>query len=160
MNRDGKIKGKFNIIDVLVIILVIVAIAGIVIRFSSKITDSVKSDATFVYTVKVSSVRNYTIDALQKKGKVTNKKSDMDVGEIIDVVIAPSETQSERADGKIVYSEQPDRYDATVTIKAHGQEASNSYITADSDDLSVGRVIDIYTKYVHTSGKVMSVTKE
>ena len=160
MNKDGKIKGKFNIIDVLAIILVIVAVAGIVIRFGSKITDSVKSDATFVYTVNVSGVRDYTIDALQKKGKVTNKKSNMDVGEIIDVVVEPSETQSERADGKLVYSELPDRYDATITIKARGQEAANSYITADSEDLSVGRVIDIYTKYVHTSGKVMSVTKE
>lgn len=126
MNKDGKIKGKFNIIDVLAILLVIVAIAGIAIRFGSKITDSVKSDATFVYTVNVSGVRDYTIDALQKKGKVTNKKSNMDVGEIIDVVVEPSETQSERADGKLVYSELPDRYDATITIKARGQEATNS----------------------------------
>ena len=160
MNNDEKIKGKFNIIDVLAIILVIAALAGLGIRFGSKTTESVKSDATFVYTVKISGVRSYTIDALKKKGKVTNGNSDIEMGEIIDVVVEPSETQSERADGKIVYSELPERYNTTITIKADGHETENGYIIPESEDLSVGRMVDIYTKYVHTTGKVMSVTKK
>ena len=135
MNKDGKIKGKFNIIDALVVILVIVVAVGIVVRFKSTITTAVKSDERFVYTVKVSGVKSYTVDALKEKGKVTDKKSELDLGEITDVVAEPASTQTERADGKIVMSEQPERYNVIVTIKTRGKEAENSYITADSNEL-------------------------
>ncbi len=159
MNKDGKIKGKFNIIDALAIILVIVVAVGIAVRFKSTITTAVKSDEGFVYTVKVSGVKDYTVDALMKKGKVTDKKSELDLGEITDVVVGPSATQRERADGKIINAEEPERYNVTVTVRTRGKEAENSYITADSNELSVGRTVDIFTKYVHTTGKIMSVEK-
>lgn len=159
MNKDGKIKGKFNIIDLLAIILVVAVAVGLVVRFKSTVTTAVKSDEGFVYTVKVTGVKNYTVEALEKKGKVTDKKSEMDLGEITEVVAEPCTTEAERADGKIVNAEQPERYNVTVTIKTRGKEAENSYITADSNELSVGRNTDIYTKYVHTTGKIMSVEK-
>ncbi len=159
MNKDGKIKGKFNIIDALAIILVIVVAVGIVVRFKSTITTAVKSDEGFVYTVKVSGVKDYTVAALEKKGKVTDKKSELDLGEITDVVTEPSATQRERADGKIINAEEPERYNVIVTVKTRGKEAENSYITADSNELSVGRTVDLFTKYVHTTGKIMSVEK-
>lgn len=154
-----KTKGKFNIIDVLAIVLVVVVALGLVVRFKSNVTTAVKSDEEFVYTVKVSGVKEYTVKALTEKGKVTDKKSEMDLGEITDVKSSPAKVQSERADGKYVWAELPDRYDVTLTVKTRGKEAENSYITADSNELSVGRTIDIYTKYVHTTGKIMSVDK-
>lgn len=159
MKNDGKIKGKFNIIDLLAIILVIAVAVGIVVRFKSTVTTAVKSDEEFVYTIKVSGVKSYTVEALEKKGKITDKKSEIDLGEITEVVSEPCTTEAERADGKIVKAEQPERYNVTVKIKTRGKEAENSYITADSNELSVGRNTDIYTKYVHTSGKIMSVEK-
>lgn len=159
MIKDGKIKGKLNIIDLLAILLAVAVIAGIAVRFKSPVTTAVKSDEEFVYTVKVEGVRDYTIEALKKAGKVTDKNSELDLGEITDVSVEPAKTQSERADGKIVMASQPDRYTAIVTVKTRGKESDNSYITADSNELSVGRTTDIYTKYVHTTGKIMSVKK-
>lgn len=159
MNKDGKIKGKFNIIDLLAIILVIAVAVGIGVRFRSTITSTVKADEEFVYTVKVTGVKSYTVKALEKKGKITDMKSEMHLGEITDVEYEPCTTEAERADGKIVNTEQPERYNVMVTIKAYGKEIENSYVTDDSNELSVGRITDIYTKYVHTTGKIMTVKK-
>ncbi|MGN0163714.1 MAG: DUF4330 domain-containing protein [Candidatus Ornithomonoglobus sp.] len=159
MNKDGNIKGKFNIIDLLVIILIIAVIAGIVVRFGSKITTAVKSDEEFEYTVKLESVRQYTVDALEKKGKLSDKKATVDLGEIIDVQTEPAAFLSETADGRMVYAKQPDRYTVYVTIRTRGKESDNSYITADSEELSVGRDTEIYSKYVHTTGVITSVKK-
>lgn len=158
--KDGKIKGKFNIIDALAILLVVVVIIGLAVRFGSSVTTAVKSDEEFVYTVKVPAVKEFTVNALKEKGKVTDKKSELDLGEITDVEVMSAETQRERADGKYITAEQPERYDVIVTIKTRGKEAENSYITADSNELSVGREIDVYTKYVHTTGKISSVHKK
>ena len=159
VNRDGKIKGKFNIIDILAIVLVVVVIAGIVWRFGSSVTTAVKSDSEFTYTVRVEAVRDYTIKALEKGGKITDKNSTMDLGEIVDVKVEPATKTEERADGIIVDSEVPDRFTAYVTIKTFGKEADNSYIAADSNELSVGRTTEIFSKHVHTSGKIISVEK-
>lgn len=159
MDKNGKIKGKFNIIDLLVIILIVAVIAGIVVRYGSSVTTAVKSDEEFEYVVKVESVRKFTIDALEKKGKVTDKKSTLDLGEIVSVEYEPTKYQSTTANGKIIFAEQPDRYTAYVTIKTRGKESDNSYITADSNELSVGRTTEIFSKYVHTSGTILEVNK-
>lgn len=157
--KDGKIKGKFNIIDLLAILLVFAVIVGVAVRFGSSMTTAVKSDEEFIYTMKVEAVRDYTIKAIEKAGKVTDKNSTIDLGEIINVEVMPAEERAERADGKVVMAPKPERYTALVTIKTHGKEAQNSYITADSNELSVGRKAELYSKYVHTTGKIMSVEK-
>ncbi|MCH5213123.1 MAG: DUF4330 domain-containing protein [Oscillospiraceae bacterium] len=163
MNKDGKIKGKFNIIDLLVIILIIAVIAGIVVRYGSSITRAVKSDEEFEYTVKVESVRQFTIDALQETmdtgSHLTDKKSNLDLGTIIDIKSEDTMIPSQKADGTIVPAPQEGRKTAYVTIRTRGKEADNSYITADSNELSVGGHTEIFSKYVHTSGLITSVKK-
>ncbi len=159
MDKNGNIKGKFNVIDILVIVLLVVVVAGIAVRYGSSVTTAVKSSEEFEYVVKVESVRDFTIDALEKKGKVTDKNSTLDLGEIVDVKVEPTEYQSTTADGRIIFAQQPDRYTAYVTIRTQGKESDNSYITADSNELSVGRTTEIFSKYVHTSGMIMSVNK-
>lgn len=157
LDEKGKIGGKVSIVDLFVILLVIVVVLGIFMRFGSKITTAVKSSERFEFVVKVDNVRQYTIDALQKKGKITDKKSNLDLGEIKDVKVIPTEFQSTTASGEIVVTDLPDRYTCLVTIEAKGKESEDGYIMDDTTELSVGRNIDLYSKYVKTSGDIMSV---
>ena len=163
MNKDGKIKGKFNVIDLLVILLIIAVIAGIAVRFGSKVTSAVKSDEEFEYTVRIESVRQFTVDALQETmdtgSHLTDKKSTVDLGVITDIQSDDAKIISEKADGTIVYASQEGRKTAYITIRTRGKESDNSYITADSNELSVGRQTEIFSKYVHTSGLITSVKK-
>ncbi|MBR0365695.1 MAG: DUF4330 domain-containing protein [Clostridia bacterium] len=163
MNKDGKIKGKFNIIDVFVIILILAVIAGLFVRYGSRVTTAVKSDEEFVCTVKVQSIRKFTIDALEKtmetKSRLTDKKATVDLGEITDVKYEPATVLSEKTNGTMVYAPQEDRYNVYVTINTHAKESDNSYILADSNELAVGREIEMFSKYVHTTGLITKVEK-
>lgn len=163
MDKNGKIKGKFNIIDLLVIILIIAVIAGIAARYGSSITTAVKSDEEFEYVVRIESVRQYTIDALESTmntgSHLTDKKSTVDLGVITDIKTEDTKLLAEKVDGTMVYAPQEGRKTAYVTIRTRGKEADNSYITADSNELSVGGNTEIFSKYVHTSGMVTSVKK-
>lgn len=157
LDKNGKIGGKFSIIDAGVILIILIVAAGIFVRFSSGMTTAVNSDKEFEYKVEVMGVRQYTIDALNKKGKITDKKSEMDLGEITNVEIVPTEFQSITASGEIITTDLPDRYTCVVTIRAKGKESDDSYIMNDSTELSVGRLVDVYSKYVRTSGDIISV---
>ena len=158
MDKNGKIAGKVSIIDILVILLVVVVIAGISARYGSSITGAVKSQKQFEYVLKVENVREYTVNALKRMGKVTDKKSEMDLGEIVDVQVEDATMQSTTASGEIKNSAMPDRYSCVVTIRSVGKESADNYILDDSTELSVGRNIDLYTKYVKTSGDIKSVS--
>lgn len=157
LDKNGKIGGKFSIIDAGVILIVLIVIIGIFVRFGSNMTTAVKSDKLFEYKVEVTGVRKYTIDALNKKGKITDKNSVMDLGDITDVEIVPTIFQSTTATGEIITTDLPGRYTCLVTIRARGKESDDSYIMNDSTELSVGRTVDIYSKYVKTSGEIVSV---
>lgn len=157
MDKNGKIGGKISIIDILAVILIIVVIAGIWARYGSKITTAVRSSETFEYTLRVENVRKYTIDALEKRGRVTDKKSEKNLGEIVDVRYEQATQQSTTANGQVVMPAVPDRYTCFVTIQAVGRESDDNYILDDSTELSVGRTIDLYSKYVKTSGTIESV---
>lgn len=157
MDKNGKIAGKVSIVDILVILLIVVVIAGIGARYGSGITSAVKTEKQFEYVLKVENVREYTVDALKRMGKVTDKKSEMDLGEIVDVQVENATMQSTTASGEIKNSEMPGRYSCIVTIRSAGKESDDNYILDDSTELSVGRNIDLYTKYVKTSGDIKSV---
>lgn len=157
MDKNGKIGGKVSIIDILVIILIIVVIGGIAVRYGSGITTAVESDKQFEYVLKVENVRGYTVKALERKGNVTDKKSEKNLGEIVDVKVEDATLQSTTAEGKITNPKLPDRYTCYVTIRATGKESENNYILEDSTELSVGRNIDLYSKYVKTTGDIQSV---
>ena len=157
MDKYGKIKGKFSIIDLFVIILAVVLIAGIAVRYGSKATTAVRSSEEFECVLKVTNVREFTVTALEKKGVITDKKSEVEIGEIIDVEVNDAEFQSTTADGKIITTTLPDRYNCMVTIRAKGKVSDDAYVMPDSNELSVGRNMEIYSKYVKTSGEIMSV---
>ena len=158
VDNNGKVNGKFNIIDLFVILLIIVVIAGIFVRFGSSMTGAVKSGKDFRYTVKIVGVRQYTVDALEKMGVITDKKCEKVVGEIENVEVAPAEFESTTASGKVVESILPERYNCIVTIKAPGKESDDAYYMEDETELSVGRTVDVISKYVKTSGEIKEIT--
>ena len=157
MDKNGKIGGKVSVIDILAIVLIVAVIAGICVWYGSKITNAVRSSEKFEYVLRVENVRKYTVDALERMGKITDKKSEKDLGEIVDVRYENATQQSTTADGRVVNPELPDRYTCYVTIQAVGRESDDNYVLDDSTELSVGRDIDLYSKYVKTSGTIESV---
>lgn len=157
MDKNGKIKGKFSVIDLFVIILVIAVIAGIAVRYGAKATTAVRSSELFECEIEVSNVREFTVKALEKGGVITDKKSEVEIGEIVGVKAEPADFESTTADGRIIETILPDRYNCMVTIRAKGKVSDDAYIMDDSNELSVGRNIDIFSKYVKTSGDIKSV---
>lgn len=157
IDKKGKLFGKISIIDLAVIVVIIAAVIGIGIRFFGGTAKTVKADKTFEYVVKVEGVRDYTVDALKKKGKITDKKYSKEIGEITNVDVDNVNFQSTTADGNIVFVDLPERKTCYVTIRSTGKESDNSYFAGDDSEISAGRQFAIYSKYVDTSGIIQNV---
>lgn len=157
LDKNGKIKGKFSIVDAAVIVLVLVVIAGICVRYSSVVTGAVKSSESFRYVVKVPSVRVYTLNALVVGDNVTDKQSSKVLGKIVDVKSETATHTATTADGRIIQAQIADRLDCYVTIEAEGKESNESYLLHDSTELSVGREVELYTERCKTTGEITFV---
>lgn len=157
IDKNGKLFGKISIIDVCFILVMIAVIFGIYMRFSSGAGKIVTTPTKFEYVVKVSNVREFTVNALQKKGLITDKKSETVLGEIIDIKVENAEMDSVTADGEIVNSSLPERYTCYVTVRSDGKEGETGYFNAKNDEISVGKTLNIFTKYVSTTGMIESI---
>jgi len=159
MDRNGKIFGKINIIDLFVIIAILAAVIGFGARFLTIAAENVKEKVQFSYVVQVDGVRSYTVDALVKKGLVTDSKTKSIVGEIVNVEYKPFEESMLTASGERVTVEVPESYSVYVTVKSEGKESESGYFVGENIELSVGTTMSMTTKYVNTTGKVKSIEK-
>ena len=157
MDKNGKIFGKVSIIDLLVVLAVIVGVAGFSVRFFSNAAENVNEKTKFEYVVEIEEVRSYTIDALSKKGIVTEKKSGGVIGEITNVESEPYKRHQSMSNGRIVAAAVPERYTVRVTVVGEGNETSNGYYIGENVELSVGSTINMTSKYSNSIGKVKSI---
>ncbi len=157
LDKNGKLFGKINIIDVAVILVAIAVVIGVFVRFTGGAGKIVKETKKIEYVVQISGVRGYTVDALEKKGLVTDKKYAAVVGEITNVEKEPAIHESTMANGEIKKVSLPEKYDCMVTITTDGKESDNGYFNNNNDEISVGRDYSLYSKYVSTTGVIKSV---
>lgn len=157
MDKNGKLFNRINIIDFGIILLIIVFIAGIGIRLFGSTSATIKNFKTFEYTVIVSDIRSYSVDALKKLGNVTDKTGDKILGDIIDVESEPFTTQFNTLDGAVKETVMPEKYICKVKIRTTGKEGDDFYFAPDNTELSVGKKIDVFTKYIHTSGIINDI---
>ena len=157
MDKNGKIFGKVSIIDLLVLLAVIVGVAGFSVRFFSTAADNVNEKTKFEYVVEVQDVRSFTVDALDKKGIVTEKKSGGVIGEIINVESEAYKMPHVLSNGRVIDVSIPEKYTVNVTVVGEGNETNGGYYIGENVELSVGSTITMASKYANSTGKVKSV---
>lgn len=157
LDKNGKLFGKINIIDVAVILAAIAVVIGVFVRFTGGAGKLVTETKKIEYVVQINGVRGYTVDALKEQGLVTDKKYAAVVGEITKVEETAATHESTTAAGEIKKTNLPDRFDCLVTITSDGKESDSGYFNSNNDEISVGREYSIYSKYVSTTGVIKSV---
>lgn len=157
MIKDGKVFGKINIIDLLVIIVLIAAVAGIGYRLIGGRSAEVTDRQNFEFVVRVENIRQQTVDALEKKGKVYADKNNIETGEIISVTTEPYEQEAITTKGERKFAETPERFTAYVTIKVEGTCSQGTYYDNDKTEIGAGRGHKICTRDVATTGEIVSV---
>jgi len=148
---EKKIKARFNIIDIL-IILVLVAVLWVFANYAN-IKPAENNGATVQYTVEIKSIREENVGAFAEGDAITGDKGGGVIGKIVSVGEYEKETSLEEnvRTGEFVISEIPNRYTVRLTIESPCIKNADG-ITVDDTDIKVGKSINIKTdKYVSKS---------
>ena len=149
---------KVNLIDVAMVVLILALLVGVFLKFGvyshTKVDTEMK---TINYTIKVSGIRNYTVDALSIGDIVYDTQTKVIIGTITDIKWEKSKVYRETDDGRVVCVEDTDRYDLYLTIQTDGMETDKAYFADRSVELKVGSDKTFETLYVKTNGIIMDI---
>ena len=148
---EKKIKARFNIIDVL-IILVLAAVLWVFANYAS--VEPAQNNAAMVqYTVEIKGIREENVGAFAEGDEITGDKGGGVIGKIVSVGEYENETAITEniRTGEFNVSEIPNRYTVRLVIESPCVKNADG-ITVDNTDIKVGKSINIKTdKYVSKS---------
>jgi len=155
IDKKGKLFGKFNIIDIFVVLVVLVLAAGTYFKFGvmdKTSTAAAMEDVT--YTVEIKCVRDYAFENVIKGDTLYDKASGNAIGEIVDIEFRPAMDVVEMLDGSAVMGEIENRYDVTLTVEAQAVVNDSGHFVNRTYELLVGSNKEFITKYFECEGQV------
>jgi len=142
-------KPKFNIVDGIILVVVILIIAvGCFIYFNMTKDDNVvEADTTKIeYVIEIKDLSEEAANSFNVGDSVTLGESTSGSGKITAVEVVPFIKWVENAEkGEVVISEVPGRYTANVTITSEVAKSNIAYTTG-SEEIAVGKKMPFNAK--------------
>lgn len=152
-------KHKFNWVDGLVIVVVLLLAAGTCLKFLVMDTTAVgRETVPFTYQVRISGVRQYTVDAIAVGDSLYEKEGKGYVGVIESVTAEPAMSMAAYPDGTAKDVPVEGRFDVVVTVTAEGTPDRGVYKVG-TYGIRVGHSASYFTKYSEWDGTVVSLTE-
>lgn len=159
IDSKGKFFGKINVVDLLIIVLLIFAIVATVYKFKfSAHNDVNESNIKIEYVLKVRDVRDYTVSSIKKGDPIYDEESGDYLGVISGVEKEPAKEYIGRNDGKIFYSEKPERYDVYITVDSDARVIGGSYFANGKREINKFSSILINAQNFSCTSEVQSVS--
>ncbi len=160
MDSKGRLFKKINIIDLIIVVCIAVLAFGAVVKFN-KTDKTMTTDRVIEYTMKISSIRQASVDALEQNYEgLTESEGGRELGDITDIESQPAKELTQLADGSYKEVELPDRYDLLVTVRVKGTQTADNYFAASGKRIINGDTVKFTNGYLETSGVIKSVKVE
>lgn len=153
-------RGKFNILDLAVVVIILVLIFGAVYKFRGlDKTSKSASMETVTYEMTVESLRNYAFDNLQVGDTVFDYTSGNAIGTITNIEWRDATAPFYTTDGQTIEAPVENRYDAVITIEAQATNVDEVYFVDKTYELCVNSKRKIYTKYADCTAVITGINK-
>ena len=155
-----KKKTKFNIVDVIIIVLVLAAIAAVIyVFFGSKLSsDGVSNEKKKIsYVLQITELREFYVDNISKDDSVYEADTDKYLGKVVSVSsAAATRIGTDLASGAQVVSEIEGRVNLFVTIENEAEFYDGQYLV-DGIPIIVGNVVSMVTPDLLAPANIVSV---
>ena len=158
MIKEGKLFGKINIFDFLIVVLIIALVAVGFLKFrtfNNKVDTSSKGKIKYTYII--NNVRDYTLKALQSGDTVFDTLTDVNIGKITNIDVRDARDIKSLENGESIVSENEYKKDIILTIETPGSSTSDAYFANKSIELKVGSEKALETLYAAVHGRIASI---
>ena len=163
IDKNGKLFGKVSIVDLAAILAVLIAAAGIYVRFFGGPSKTVVQSSKFYYTVNVQNIRGENMEGLKKcvgGNFYLNEKITSEMGKLISADESPGTVDIEMSDGTLIVAEVPNRYNVLLTLEMTGKVNDVGYFSPSLERISAGVAYNLKGKWSAVNGIVQDVWEE
>ncbi len=169
IDNKGKLFGKISVVDICVLLVIIIGIAGAFFTISTlnsgKLADNSKlalnsasATQTATVTFELKGVRSMTKDSLKEGDGVYATTEDNEyIGEIKRVSFKAATQNVVAVDGTLHEAEIPDRLNVLVEVEVKGKTTDSGFYSESGVQLLYGKEIEIKTSTVKTMPQVVGI---
>lgn len=161
MIKNGKIFGKINIFDFIVLVLFILLVAGGGIFLGLKSIKASQGEnflREIQYKLTIESVRQETIDSFEPGQPVYTASTKKQIGVITSIETKDSTLVMETLDGNVVTAPVEDKYNLTLTVRSIAkQDVKGDLWLTSNDRLLEGQSLTFLTQKNKCQGAVKNI---
>ena len=133
MENTNKPKGKFNFIDLLLLLVIIGSVVILAYIFVSPYTGKITLAPTedIVYTIQVDDIRSEFKGLISEGDTVKSTVSLREIGKVVSVEYQNVQYTGKDKDGNTVISDYPDLYTAVITVAVKANTEDGLYKAGD-----------------------------
>ena len=158
IDEKGKIFGKFNVIDLCVVVIVLILAAGTYYKFG--VMDKTSTAAAMepvTYTVKINKIRDYVFNNVKEGDTLYDKTSGNAIGTITKIESQQAKDYVTVENGQVKQAPVENRVDVTFTVEAEAVVNDSGYFVNRTYELLKGSKKKFMTKYFECDGSVEEI---
>lgn len=159
INKEGKLFGIINVIDLAVIALIAVVAVGGLTRLKKVAPQVISEGQKAMVTLEISDVRQPTVDGVEVGDELYHYDKEQYFGKIVSKEVSNYEEAVPTSDGKMVLAEVPGKYKILLSIESTVVN-SKDFLSIGGEQVRVGTQYRIKNKKVSTFGTVFKVDIE
>ena len=170
LDKKGKLFGKVSVVDLLVLLVVLIGIAGVFMVKGKLNKNEIQADASQMLIssnaekdvleikLKVKEVRDITRDAIIVGDDVYLVQTQKRLGSVVRVESEPAVRQVKSDNGTVYQAVVPERYDVTIVVETSGKQRDDGYYTDTNMQIFYGREMEIMTSTIQTKPYVDGIS--
>ena len=143
IDKNGKIGGKVSVIDLIIVIILLAALAFVAYRFLTKDRSGVINTQPYTMSMTGTEVSNYVVENIELGARVYDDSENNVLGYVTDVQTGPGYHYTTDADGGTVALYPDDSSSVVVTCRGEGTLDANGLLIGGSR-YAIGHTFVVY----------------
>jgi len=157
-NGKGRLFGRINIVDLLIVLILVSIAAGAYMFFFGGSDKQVLETSKVVYDFEITNVNKDFVDAITPGDPIRDSTRGNELGTVVSKTSRNATMLNEDLiNGRYVIAEVPDAYDVVITIEANGNITPANIIVGGAE-VKVGKKFFIKGKGYANQGFVTKIT--
>lgn len=158
LDNKGRLFGKINMVDLLIVLLLVSIAAGAYLFFFGGSDNQVAETGKVVYDFEITNVNKDFVDAITPGDPIRDSNRGNELGTVVSKTSREATMLNEDLiNGRYVIAEVPDAYDVIITIEANGNITPANIIVGGAE-VKVGKKFFIKGKGYANQGFVTKIT--
>lgn len=159
INKEGKLFGIINIIDLVVILLIAVVAIGGAYRLKKTSPDTISEDSKALVQVEVSDIRQPSVDGLQEGDELYHYDKSQYFGKIVKKEVENLKQPVATDDGRYVLADVPEKYRVLLTVEGDAKNSKDNMIIG-GEEIRIGSQYRLKNKKIAVFGTVLGTEIE